>query len=145
MERLSRLELPLPAAPSTCDARATIKSAVMPTPATFTFKFASEATESTSSGQLIVPAESTSPANTDGTLPVSVDASRASLIPPRGPVSASTVVVAVPRAPRTDTRAALASPTTVGAVLSCAMLAAGHASKAIASAIAIKQRLKDSV
>src|SRR2546427_10719714 len=53
----------------------------MPTQATFIFKFASETAESTSSGQLIVPALRTSPVSTEGTVPVSMDASRASLTP----------------------------------------------------------------
>src|SRR3989475_13262145 len=51
----------------------------MPIPATLIFKFASETAESTSSGQLIVPALRTSPVSTEGTVPVSMDASRASL------------------------------------------------------------------
>src|SRR4029077_14238355 len=89
-----------------------------------------------------------------GALPVTVEASLASLTPLRVPVPASAVVVAVPRIPRTDTCAALAFPTTVGVVLvvgdgnsppSCASPTAGHASKAMARAIAIKQRLRDSV
>src|SRR4029077_7682581 len=87
-----------------------------------------------------------------GMLPVAVEASLASLTPLRVPVLASAVVVAVPRIPRTDTCAALAFPTTVGVVLvvgnsppSCASPAAGHASKAMARAIEIKQRLRDSV
>src|SRR6266849_5207541 len=70
-----------------------------------------------------------------GTLPVTVEASLASLTPLRVPVSASAVVVAIPRIPRTETRAALASPTTVVVLVvgdgnsppSWARLAPGHA------------------
>ncbi len=89
----------------------------MPIPATLIFKFASETAESTSSGQLIVPALRTSPVSTEGTVPVSMDASRASLTPLSVPVSASPVVVAVPSSPRTVVRTAAASPVTVGVVL----------------------------
>src|SRR5258706_4041743 len=72
-----------------------------------------------------------------GMLPVTIEASLESLTPLRVPVPASAVVIAVPRIPRTDTRAALASPTTVDVVVlvggvgnsppSWARLASGHA------------------
>src|SRR3989441_11567553 len=110
-KRLSIVVLPVPAAPATCDACATTESAVMPTPATFIFKFASETAESTSSGQLIVPALRTSPVSTEGTVPVSMDASRASLTPLSVPVSArEVVVVRRPKAPKRVARTAAASP-----------------------------------
>src|SRR5260370_26683932 len=90
----------------------------------------------------------------EGTLPVTMEASLVSLTQLRVPVSASAVGVAVPRIPRTDTRAALACPTTVDVVVvggsgsrppSCASLTAGHASTAIASATAIERLLRDLV
>src|SRR5712692_1704383 len=90
----------------------------------------------------------------EGTLPVTMEASLESLTPLRVPVAARAVVVAVPRIPRTTTCTPAACPVTVGVVLlvggdnsppSCASLIAGHASKAIARAIAIEQRLRDLV
>jgi hypothetical protein len=45
--RLLIVELPLPAAPSTCEAWAITKSAVMPIPATDMFRLASEASDAT--------------------------------------------------------------------------------------------------
>ena len=87
---------------------------------------------------------------------MTIEASRASLTPLSVPVFASALVLAVPRIPRTDTLAALALPETVDAAVgngsaggksppSCARPAEGHASKAIARAIAIKHGLRDSV
>src|SRR5258707_13835074 len=93
MTRLSIMVRPVGAAPETCDARVKTKSAEMVVPDTFSVRLARETTESTSSDQLIVPAESTSPLNTDGMLPVSMDASRASFGPARDPVPESTVLV----------------------------------------------------
>src|SRR5260370_35547087 len=91
----------------------------MAIPARLRFKFASEAAESTSSGQLIVPALRTSPVSTEGTVPVSMDASRPSLTPLSVPVSASAVVVVRrPRAPKEIGPTGVASPVlVVGEVL----------------------------
>ena len=99
--------------PNTDDACATTESAVMPIPATVKFKFPSEASESTSSEKLIEAALKTSALSKDGTLAVSRDASRASFVPARVPVSESVVVDVVPRGAVTVACAALACPATV--------------------------------
>src|SRR5216683_2293385 len=106
IDRLLMIELPLPAAPNTCDACAITESAEMPIPATVRFKAASEDSESTWSGQLIV----------------------AAFMPARVPVSASVVGVGFNDpsrlvAARTVARTPAASPTTV-----CAALTPGHRS-----------------
>jgi hypothetical protein len=95
-----------------------------------------------------------------GTLPVTMEASLASLMPLRVPVSASAVVDAVPRSARSETFAALAPPTTVDDVVvgvgvgvgrggntppRCASLAAGHASKNIARVTANEHCHRDLV
>src|SRR3989475_8665011 len=54
--RLVRVELPLPAAPNTCEASAITKSAEMPTPPTVMLKVPREDWEATSFGQLHVEA-----------------------------------------------------------------------------------------
>src|SRR5882762_9387520 len=83
-----------------------------------------------------------------------MEASKALFAVVRVPVSASVVVIAVPRIPRTETRAALASPTTVEDVAaggdgsggggtsapSSARPAAGHISRIVARATAMEQR-----
>src|SRR2546425_548104 len=70
------------------------------------------------------------------------------------PVTASAVLIAVPRIPRTETRAALASPTTVEDVAAggdgssppnCAKPAVGEVSRIVARATAMKQRPRDTV
>src|SRR5882672_6185289 len=88
-----------------------------------------------------------------------MEASKALFAVVRVPVSASAVVIAVPRIPRTETRAALASPTTVEDVAagedgsggggtsapSSARPAAGHISRIVARATAMEQRPRDIV
>ena len=93
IERPARLDVPAPAVFKTASARAITKSAEMPLPATVRFRLPSDASEATWSGQPIVVAWRASPVSRDGTLPVSCDASRASLVPPSVPVSASAVVI----------------------------------------------------
>src|SRR3989441_11223363 len=123
IEKLSMIEVPYTAPPNTCDALAKTESAWMPDPATFRFTLPSDATESTSSGQLIVPALRTSAVTKEGTFPVSIEVSKALLMADRGPRSAS---VGVPGsklvAPKTIALTTLASPATV-----CASPVAGHA------------------
>src|SRR5258708_34204874 len=76
MERPSMVDEPLLFALNVADACAKAKSAEMLLPPTVRLKFASDASESTSSGQLNVPALRTSPLRKAEILVVSCDASR---------------------------------------------------------------------
>src|SRR6266851_3698392 len=93
MERPSMIDQPLLLALNDADACAITKSAEIALPPTVRLKFASDASESTSSGQLNVAALRTSPLSKDGMLVVSKDASRSSLGPASVPVSARKEVV----------------------------------------------------
>jgi hypothetical protein len=126
------------------------------------FKFDSEAPDATWSAQLIADALNVSPVTPAGRLPATMEASRESFTPERVPVLPSAVVI-----PRIVVLIALALPVTDDAVVdggvsvgigigvgmgiggggssppNCATLAAGEISTATASAIARKQRLRD--
>src|SRR6266478_5573871 len=127
-DRLWMIELAVEGPPRRASVFAMTKPAEMPVPPTVMRKFAIDVSEATWSGQPMVTARRTSPLSTDGTIPRSRDASRASLVPPSVPVSANTVE------PKPLACTALACPVTV-----CAVPAVGHAetpANAIARAVA---------
>ena len=121
-------------------------------------RLVSEATESTSSVQLIVAALRVSALSTEGILPRPAEASRTSFTPERVPVSPSAIV-----SPRTVERTAPASPTTVEPVVpgefgigrgggggngkppNWAKAPAGRSSAARASRIVLHKRGSDSI
>src|SRR5260370_38785980 len=109
--RLSIMVMPL-FGPWADDTMVRTEVAVITTPPTVTFKLVTDADESTSLDQLMVAEEGVSAVSIDGTLAVSCEASRASLAPPRDPVSDTVVVVAVPSDPRLVACTARALPLT---------------------------------
>jgi hypothetical protein len=111
--RLSIMVMPL-FGPWADDTMVRTEVAVITTPPTVTFKLVTDADESTSFDQLMVAEEGVSAVSIDGTLAVSCEASRASLAPPRDPVSDTVVVVAVPPDPRLVACTARALPVTDG-------------------------------
>src|SRR5258708_38409869 len=111
--RLSIMVMP-PFGPWAADTMVRTEVAVITTPPTVTFKLVTDADESTSFDQLMVAEEGVSAVSIDGTLAVSCEASRASLAPPRDPVSDTVVVVAIPPDPRLVACTARALPATEG-------------------------------